>query len=204
MPTERLATVCARCDQDKTCGAAEPRDCAAVGAAASSVRLTIRPVRGRGPDLAAAARYDRRSLGSAAVRQVRHQQPARASAPRRARLGSRAPRAQAQAHDAVDPVGGVHCRRARRVPALALLRALPRLGGPPVGHDAAPPPARPRKPRDKAKVEQAVLVVERWLLGRPRHRTFHSLAEVNAAIGELLSIPPLRAALFDERDRCRS
>lgn len=47
--------------------------------------------------------------------------------------------------------------------------------------------ARPRKPRDKAKVEQAVLVVERWLLGRLRHRTFHSLADVNAAIGELLT-----------------
>jgi transposase len=40
---------------------------------------------------------------------------------------------------------------------------------------------------DKAKVEQAVLMVERWLLGRLRHRTFHSLAEVNAAIGELLT-----------------
>ena len=48
-------------------------------------------------------------------------------------------------------------------------------------------PARPRRPRDKAKVEQAVLVVERWLLGRLRHRVFHSLAEVNAAIGELLT-----------------
>ncbi|HCQ9887346.1 TPA: transposase, partial [Acinetobacter baumannii] len=46
---------------------------------------------------------------------------------------------------------------------------------------------RPRKPRDKAKVEQAVLIVERWLLGRLRHRTFYSLAEVNAAIGELLT-----------------
>ncbi len=33
-------------------------------------------------------------------------------------------------------------------------------------------PARPRKPRDKAKVEQAVLIVERWLLGRLRHRIF--------------------------------
>ena len=31
-------------------------------------------------------------------------------------------------------------------------------------------PARPRKPRDKAKVEQAVLIVERWLLGRLRRR----------------------------------
>jgi transposase len=48
-------------------------------------------------------------------------------------------------------------------------------------------PARPRRPRDKAKVEQAVLIVERWLLGRMRHRIFHSLAEVNAAIGELLT-----------------
>jgi transposase len=47
-------------------------------------------------------------------------------------------------------------------------------------------PARPRRPRDKAKVEQAVLIVERWLLGRLRHRTFYSLAEVNAAIAELM------------------
>jgi len=47
-------------------------------------------------------------------------------------------------------------------------------------------PARPRKPRDKAKVESAVLIVERWLLGRLRRRTFYSLAEVNAAIAEML------------------
>src|SRR6516164_3583853 len=47
-------------------------------------------------------------------------------------------------------------------------------------------PARPRKPRDKAKVEQAVLIVERWLLGRLRRRTFHRLAEVDAALGELM------------------
>src|SRR5205823_15051322 len=47
-------------------------------------------------------------------------------------------------------------------------------------------PARPRRPRDKAKVEQAVLIIERWLLGRMRNRTFFSLNEVNAAIGELL------------------
>ena len=47
-------------------------------------------------------------------------------------------------------------------------------------------PARPRKPRDKAKVEQAVLIVERWLLGRLRRRIFHSLAEVDAALGELM------------------
>lgn len=57
-------------------------------------------------------------------------------------------------------------------------------------------PARPRKPRDKAKVEQAVLIVERWLIGRLRRRTFYSLAEINAAIGELMAqlneIRPLR------------
>jgi transposase len=46
-------------------------------------------------------------------------------------------------------------------------------------------PARPRRPR--AKVEQAVLMVESWLLGRPRHRTFHSLAKVNAATAEILT-----------------
>ena len=55
-------------------------------------------------------------------------------------------------------------------------------------YDTAILPARPRRPRDKAKVEQAVLIVERWLLGRLRHRTFYSLAEVNAAIGELLKL----------------
>jgi transposase len=43
-------------------------------------------------------------------------------------------------------------------------------------------PARPRKPRDKAKVEACVGIVERWLLGRLRNRIFYSLAEVNAAI----------------------
>jgi transposase len=47
-------------------------------------------------------------------------------------------------------------------------------------------PTRPHRPRDKAKVEACVLIVERWLLGRLRHRSFHSLAELNAAIGELL------------------
>ena len=47
-------------------------------------------------------------------------------------------------------------------------------------------PTRPCKPRDKAKVERAVLIVERWLLGRLRRRTFYSLAELNAAIVEML------------------
>jgi len=47
-------------------------------------------------------------------------------------------------------------------------------------------PARPYKPRDKAKVEQSVLLVERWVLARLRNRRFFSLAELNAAITELV------------------
>src|SRR5207302_710344 len=47
-------------------------------------------------------------------------------------------------------------------------------------------PARPARPRDKAKVEVAVQVVERWILARLRHQTFFSLAELNARIAELL------------------
>lgn len=48
-------------------------------------------------------------------------------------------------------------------------------------------PARPREPQDKAKVENAVLVVERWILFRLRKRVFASLAELNEAIGALLA-----------------
>jgi len=47
-------------------------------------------------------------------------------------------------------------------------------------------PARPYKPRDKAKVENGVQVVQRWILARLRHHTFFSLAELNRAIGLLL------------------
>ena len=49
-------------------------------------------------------------------------------------------------------------------------------------------PTRPRKPRDKAKVEACVGIVERWLLGRLRNRIFYSLAEVNAAIAECMAL----------------
>jgi transposase len=48
-------------------------------------------------------------------------------------------------------------------------------------------PARPGKPRDKAKVESAVLVAERWILAALRNHTFFSLAELNKAIREKLS-----------------
>jgi len=47
-------------------------------------------------------------------------------------------------------------------------------------------PARPRKPRDKAKVETAVLVVQRWILARLRHQRFFSLEDLNVAIAELV------------------
>lgn len=47
-------------------------------------------------------------------------------------------------------------------------------------------PARVRKPRDKAKVEVGVQIVQRWIVAALRHRKFFSLAELNAAIGELL------------------
>ena len=47
-------------------------------------------------------------------------------------------------------------------------------------------PARVRKPRDKAKAESAVQVVERWILAPLRDRKFFSLAELCEAIEELL------------------
>jgi transposase len=53
-------------------------------------------------------------------------------------------------------------------------------------YDTAIVPARPRKPRDKAKVEVGVQVVERRILARLRNRRFFSLAEANQAIAELL------------------
>jgi transposase len=47
-------------------------------------------------------------------------------------------------------------------------------------------PTRPRKPRDKAKVEAAVLIVERWILARLRNQRFFSIAELNVAVRILL------------------
>jgi transposase len=47
-------------------------------------------------------------------------------------------------------------------------------------------PARPYKPRDKAKVENAVQVAQRWIVAALRHRKFFSLEELNVAIRELL------------------
>ncbi len=71
-------------------------------------------------------------------------------------------------------------------------------------------PARPRHPRDKAKVETGVLIAQRWILAVLRHRTFYSLAELNTAIRECLerlNTRPLRRMqksrreLFESLDR---
>ncbi len=77
-------------------------------------------------------------------------------------------------------------------------------------YDTAIMPARPRKPRDKAKVEVGVQLVERWILARLRNRRFFSLAELNQAIRELLEdlngrvtrhLGASRRQLFEEIDR---
>lgn len=47
-------------------------------------------------------------------------------------------------------------------------------------------PARPRKPRDKAKAEVAVQVAQRWIIARMRHQSFFSIHELGARIAELL------------------
>jgi len=54
-------------------------------------------------------------------------------------------------------------------------------------YDTTVLPTRPRKPRDKGKVEGAVLIVERWILARLRNRQFFSIAALNVAIAELLA-----------------
>jgi transposase len=77
-------------------------------------------------------------------------------------------------------------------------------------YDTAIVPARPRKPRDKAKVEVGVQVVERRILAPLRNRRFFSLAEANKAIAELLEelndrvtkhLGACRRQLFEELDR---
>jgi len=71
-------------------------------------------------------------------------------------------------------------------------------------------PARPGRPRDKAKVESMVQVVQRWILARLRNRTFFSLADLNAAILVLLEelnqrrmqkLGKSRRELFEQLDR---
>ncbi len=71
-------------------------------------------------------------------------------------------------------------------------------------------PARPKSPRDKAKVEVGVQIAERWLLARIRNETFTSLGALNARLAELvawLNARPMRTykasrrELFDRLDK---
>lgn len=71
-------------------------------------------------------------------------------------------------------------------------------------------PTRPYKPKDKAKVEIAVQVVERWILAKLRHQQFFTLRELNEAILKLLQelnqrpfkkLPGSRQSLFETLDR---
>ena len=54
---------------------------------------------------------------------------------------------------------------------------------------------------DKAKVESAVQVAQRWIVAALRHRKFFSLEELNLAIGELLS--KLNHRPFRKKDGAR-
>jgi transposase len=62
-------------------------------------------------------------------------------------------------------------------------------------------PARPRKPRDKAKVEVGVQIAQRWIVAALRHRQFFSLAELNQQIRPLLG--RLNQRPFRKREGCR-
>lgn len=62
-------------------------------------------------------------------------------------------------------------------------------------------PARPRKPRDKPKVEGGVLIAQRWILACLRNRIFLGLDELNVAIAELLE--KLNARPFQKLEGCR-
>jgi transposase len=71
-------------------------------------------------------------------------------------------------------------------------------------------PAPPGKPKGKAKVETGVLIAQRWILARLRHRRFFSLGELNEAIAELVEelntrrfqkLPGTRREAFETLDR---
>lgn len=71
-------------------------------------------------------------------------------------------------------------------------------------------PTRMRKPKDKAKVEGAVLIAQRWILARLRHHTFFSVAETNEAVRRLLDwmnakpfkkLPGCRKSVLEEMER---
>jgi len=71
-------------------------------------------------------------------------------------------------------------------------------------------PARPYKPKDKAKAEVAVQIVERWIMARLRHQVFFTLASLNQAIRLLLDdlnqrpfkkLPGTRLSQFEQLDK---
>ena len=71
-------------------------------------------------------------------------------------------------------------------------------------------PARARKPKDKAKVENGVQQVERWVLAPLRNRVFFSLEELQEAIArelavlndkKLTDLPLSRRELFEAQER---
>lgn len=71
-------------------------------------------------------------------------------------------------------------------------------------------PARPYKPKDKAKAEQGVLGIQRWILAQLRHQAFFSVDEINQAIAPLLDrynnkvikrLDKSRTELFDEIEK---
>ena len=77
-------------------------------------------------------------------------------------------------------------------------------------YDTAILPTRVRKPKDKAKVETGVQIVERWILARIRNCQFFGLHQLNQAIAGLLTelyqrpfhkLPGCRRSLFEELDR---
>jgi transposase len=63
-------------------------------------------------------------------------------------------------------------------------------------------PARPYRPRDKAKVESGVQIAQRWIVAVLRHRRFYSEAEANEAVRELLV--KLNQRPFRKRDGSRA
>src|SRR5215468_4798217 len=71
-------------------------------------------------------------------------------------------------------------------------------------------PARPRRPRDKAKAETAVLLATRWIIAKLRNRQFFSLTDLNAAIRDCVTtlndrpsrhLGTSRRALFEGLER---
>ena len=79
-----------------------------------------------------------------------------------------------------------------------------------ITYNTAVLPARPYKPKDKAKAENAVLVTERWILARLRNSMFVGLNKLNQAIRHLVDflnnrpfkkLTGCRKSLFEEVDK---